>query len=70
VVLEKKSNEWQFFFGSDYGRGDLSYSRLAVTRPGDDLSSTPADALNHLSPELLAEAGQAVAHYLMVLSSR
>jgi len=26
--------------------------------------------LDHLDPELLAEAGQAVAHYLMVLSSR
>jgi len=41
-----------------------------VTRIGDELSSGPDDTLDHLDPELLAEAGQAVAHYLMVLSSR
>jgi len=66
--------EWQFFFISRYASGyvtsDESYSGLAVVRPGDDLSGTPADTLDHLDPELLAEAGQAVAHYLMVLSSR
>ncbi|RLC76650.1 MAG: hypothetical protein DRJ03_14970 [Chloroflexi bacterium] len=66
--------EWHFFFTSEYGSGyvtsDESYSGLAVTRPGDDLSGRPGDSLEHLDPALLAEAGQAVAHYLMVLSSR
>ncbi|MBU0704237.1 MAG: M28 family peptidase, partial [Chloroflexi bacterium] len=69
-VRTEELNEWRFFFGGDYGRGDLSYSGLAVTRLGDDLSGGPGDTLDHLDPALLAEAGQAVAHYLMVLSSR
>jgi hypothetical protein len=73
----EKLDEWRFFFVSNYSRlryGDLrahdSYQALAVTRPGDDLSGTPADTLEHLDSELLAEAGQAVAHFVMVLSSR
>jgi len=73
-VRTEELEEWQFFFTSQYASGyvtsDVSYSGLAVVRPGDDLSGTPADTLDHLDPELLAEAGQAVAHYLMVLSSR
>jgi hypothetical protein len=36
----------------------------------DDLSGTPADTLEHLDSERLAEAGQSVAHFVMVLSSR
>jgi ABC-type dipeptide/oligopeptide/nickel transport system permease subunit len=60
----------RFFFTSRYGNIDQAYSGLVVVRPGDDLSGTPADTLDHLDPELLAEAGQTVAHYLMVLSSR
>ena len=73
-VHTEELEEWQFFFISRYGGGyvtsDESYSGLAVTRPGDDLSGTPGDTLDHLDPELLAETGRAVAHYLMVLSSR
>ncbi|MEE9615415.1 MAG: ABC transporter permease subunit [Anaerolineae bacterium] len=73
----EKLDEWRFFFVSNYSRlrrGDPrahdSYQGVAVTRLGDDLSGTPVDTLDHLDPELLAEAGQTVAHYLMVLSSR
>ena len=66
--------EAQFFFASEYASGyvtsDESYSGLVVTRPGDDLSGTAADTLDHLDQEFLAETGQIVAHYLMVLSSR
>ncbi|MDY7079566.1 MAG: ABC transporter permease subunit [Chloroflexota bacterium] len=66
--------EAQFFFASGYASGyvtsDESYSGLVVTRPGDDLSGTAADTLDHLDQEFLAETGQIVAHYLMVLSSR
>lgn len=66
---------WDFFFVSSSNRtgyvtSDLSYSGLAVSRSGDDRSGTPADTMDHLDQELLAEAGRAVAHYLMVLSSR
>ena len=43
---------------------------LAVTRVGDELSGTPSDTRDHVDPELLAEAGQTIAHYLMVLSAR
>jgi len=74
-VRTEEMEDWQFFFTSGPRRSgrvssDTSYSGLAVTRPGDDLSGTPADTLDHLDPELLAEAGRTMAHYLMVLSSR
>ncbi len=69
-VRTEELDEWEFFFGSGLGRGDLSYSGLAVVRQGDDLSGTPSDTLDHLNPQLLAETGRTVAHYLMVLSSR
>ena len=73
-VRTEELDEWRFFFvnSSDTGyvRPDLSYSGVAVVRLGDDLSGTPSDTLDHLDPELLKEAGQTVAHYLMVLSSR
>jgi peptide/nickel transport system permease protein len=72
-VRTEALDEWDFFFGGGFGSyvtTDLSYSGLAVARPGDELSGTPADTLDHLSPELLAQAGRTVAHYLMVLSSR
>jgi hypothetical protein len=45
-------------------------SGMVVTRPGDELSGTPNDTLDHLDPQLLSEAGQAVANYLMVLANR
>jgi hypothetical protein len=76
-VRTQKLDEWHFFFVSNYSRlawGDptvpSSYQGLVVTRPGDALSGIPGDTLDHLDPELLAQAGRAVAHYVMVLSSR
>jgi ABC-type dipeptide/oligopeptide/nickel transport system permease subunit len=70
-------DEWRFFFITNDSRlswGDPrvhdSYQGLAVTRPGDDLSGTPADTLDHLNPEQLKEAAQAVLHFVMVLSYR
>jgi len=73
-VHTEELQEWRFFFVSGYGSSrvtsDVSYSGLAVTRVGDELSGTPADTLDHVDPELLAEAGRTVAHYLMVLSAR
>jgi len=68
---------WRFFFVSNYSRlarGDSvvndSYQGLAVTRLGDEFSGTPSDTLERLDSQSLAEAGQAVAHFVMVLSSR
>ncbi len=76
-VRTEKLDEWRFFFISSSSRLSLSepsahksYQALAVTRPGDDLSGTPADTLDHLDSKLLEEAGQAVAHFVMVLSQR
>jgi hypothetical protein len=62
--------DWRFFFTASYGATDEVFSGLAVVRPGDDLSGTPADTLDHLDPVLLADAGRTIAHYLMVLSNR
>jgi hypothetical protein len=70
-------DEWRFFFISNNSRMRRndprlhdSYMGLVVTRPGDNLSGTPSDTLDHLDSKLLEEAGQAVAHFVMVLSSR
>lgn len=76
-VHTEELDEWLFFFVSNYSRlrysepqAHDSYQGLAVTRPGDDLSGTPADTLDHLDSKLLSEAGQAIAHFVMVLSQR
>ncbi len=76
-VRTEQLDAWRFFFVSSDNRlswGDpaphKSYQALAVTRLGDELSGTPADTLDHLDLELLAEAGQAAAHFVMVLSAR
>jgi peptide/nickel transport system permease protein len=71
---------WYFFFtpvrpreaqaGAAYWNPNPGFSGLVVVRPGDDLSGTPADTLDHLEPELLSESGQVISHYLMVISSR
>jgi peptide/nickel transport system permease protein len=68
---------WRFFTftnGSRLSWGDpeenKSYQSLAVTRPGDELSGTPADTMDRLDPEMLAKAGQAVTHFVMVTSFR
>jgi hypothetical protein len=74
-VRTEQLNGWPFFFSGGGGRGwDLpvatEYSGIAVTRLGDELSGTSQDTLDHLDPLLLEDAGKALAHYLMVLSSR
>jgi peptide/nickel transport system permease protein len=69
-VRTQQLDGWQFAFNTGWGRGDEAYSGLAVYRPGDDHSGTVDDTIEHLDPELLMDAGQTVAHYLMVLSSR
>jgi len=74
-VRTEEAPPWPFFFVSQHGRSfpatvHPAYSGVVVTRPGDDLSGTAADTLTHLDPQLLAEAGQVAAHYLMVLSDR
>jgi peptide/nickel transport system permease protein len=64
-------------------RADASYTGLAVVRPGADTGNTPVPSNApqtrscavsgepaDLDQGLLAAAGQTVAHYLMVLSSR
>jgi hypothetical protein len=64
---------WRFFFISYYrnqNRANPGYAGLTVQRPGDTRSGTPEDTLEHLDPGMLMRAGQTVAHYLMVLSSR
>jgi ABC-type dipeptide/oligopeptide/nickel transport system permease subunit len=70
-VRTEELDEWQFFFvGDPYSGADQAYSALVVERLGDDRSGMPADTLDHLTPALVEEAGQALTHYLMVLSSR
>ncbi len=65
---------WPFFFAGGGGRGwdipaDPSYSGLAVSRPGDVYSGTPRDTIHNLSPGVIEDAGEALSHFLMVLSS-
>jgi peptide/nickel transport system permease protein len=74
-VRTEQLNGWRFFFAGGGGRGwDLpvatEYSGIAITRLGDELSGTSQDTLDHLDPLLIEDAGKALAHYLMVLSSR
>jgi peptide/nickel transport system permease protein len=76
-VNTRRLDSWRFFFVSNDSRlvwgepaAHKSYLGLAVTRPGDALSGTAADGLDRLDPELLREAGQAVAHLALVLASR
>jgi hypothetical protein len=70
-------DEWRFFFVTNDSRLSWneprihdSYQGLAVTRPGDELSGTPKDTVDHLDAEQLREAAQAVLHFVMVLSYR
>lgn len=66
---------WPFFFNGSQGRGweipaDETYSGLAVTRLGDELSGSSQDTRDHLDPDLIKEAGEAIALFLMTLSSQ
>jgi len=76
-VRTEELDGWLSFIVSNYSRLSHSeprvydsYQALAVTRPGDGLSGTPDDTLDHLDSKLLEEAGKAVAHFVMVLSQR
>jgi len=66
--------DWLFFFSNGSGHNtfippDTQYTGLAVTRLGSAQSGTQADTRQNLEPRLLSEAGRALAHFLMVLSS-
>ena len=66
---------WRFFFNGSRGRGweipvDDSYSGLAITRLGDELSGSTIDTRDHLDPGLIKEAGETIALFLMTLSSK
>jgi peptide/nickel transport system permease protein len=76
-VRTRRLDTWRFFFVSNDSRlsystptANESYLGLAVTRPGDALSGTSGDVIDRVDPELLREAGQAVAHLALVLASR
>jgi peptide/nickel transport system permease protein len=65
---------WPFFFSGGGGRGwdipaDPAYSGIVVTRPGDAYSGTPLDTSDNLSPGYIEDAGRALAHFLMIISS-
>jgi peptide/nickel transport system permease protein len=65
---------WHFFFAGGGGRGwdlppDPAYSGIVVSRPGDIYSGTPRDTIHNLNPQAIEEAGEALSHFLMVLSS-
>lgn len=73
-VRTEPLNYWPFFFAGGGGRGwdlpaDPSYSGIVVTRPGDAYSNTPLDNRDHLDPDYIEDAGRALAHFLMVISS-
>jgi hypothetical protein len=70
-------DEWRFFFITNGSRLSWneprvhdSYQGLVVTRPGDNLSGTAADTLDHLNQKQLRDAAQAILHFVMVLSYR
>jgi ABC-type dipeptide/oligopeptide/nickel transport system permease subunit len=65
---------WPFFFAGGGGQGwdlpaDPAYSGIVVTREGDVYSNTPRDSISHLDPANIESAGEALAHFLMVLTS-
>ena len=73
-VRTESLDYWPFFFAGGGGRGwdlpaDPSYSGIVVSRPGDAHSNTPLDNRDHLDPEYIEDAGRALAHFLMVISS-
>jgi hypothetical protein len=75
IQTELLNVDWPFFFEASGGRGwglpsDDSYSGLVVTRVGDSFSGTAMDTREHLDPDLLDEAGEALAFFLMNLSSQ
>jgi hypothetical protein len=77
-VRTQELNKWRFFYSGGSERlgfvsSDQAYSGLAVVWSVDGdaaASASSADPLDGLDQDSLAEVGQTVAHYLMVLSSR
>ena len=62
-------NTWRFFLAGS-GSADQVYSGIAITRPGDDRSGTSTDTIDHLDPTSFGHIGSAIAHHLMLLSTR
>jgi len=74
-VRTEPLNEYDFFFERTAWWGysipsQQNYSGIVVTRPGDELSGTPDDTRYHLDLNQIEEAGETLAHFLMVLSSQ
>ncbi|MBN1264992.1 MAG: ABC transporter permease subunit [Anaerolineales bacterium] len=46
-----------------------SYDGIYITNPGDELSGTPDDTLEHVDMQMLKENGAAIAYFLMLLSA-
>ena len=70
-------DQWPFFVMTSSSRlawsapkVHTSYQALAVTRPGDERSGTPADTPDRMTAEQLAEAGQVATHFVMLASFR
>lgn len=74
-VTTRPLEDYEFFFDRSAWWGytipsRINYSGLAITREGDALSGTVDDTRYHLDPDQIEEAGEVLAHFLMVLSSR
>ncbi len=46
-----------------------SYDGIYITSPGDESSGTSKDTIDHLDMQMLRENGEAIAYFLMLLSS-
>lgn len=65
---------WPFFFASQHGREitisrDTQYAGVAVTRPDEGALAAGADTPDRINPDYLAQAGEIIAHFIMVVSS-
>jgi len=66
--------EYPFFFAqSPYMAYTVevqgSYDGIYITNPGDELSGTPDDTMEHIDIQMMKENGAAIAYFLMLLSS-
>jgi hypothetical protein len=46
-----------------------SYDGIYITNPGDELSGTPDDTMEHIDIQMMKENGAAIAYFLMLLST-
>lgn len=65
---------WPFFFASRRGHEitisrDTQYAGIAVTRPDEVPPAAGADTVDRINPDYLAQAGEIIAHFIMVVSS-